>query len=134
MDAANCDGIGPQSYGTTFELVTYETNMHLLPLVFAHFIGAECAEYWKIVFQECKRLPGFDDPTITTILDQEKSIYSAYKDTFTHAKLFLDPVQVRKNLGAALGSKRADRLSLYDKALYALIRSAVDKIVAQYIP
>ena len=45
-DAAHCDGIGPQSYGTTFEVVTYDTNMHLLPLVFAHFVGVECYEYW----------------------------------------------------------------------------------------
>lgn len=31
-DAAHCDVVGPQSYGTTFEVVTYDTNRHLLPV------------------------------------------------------------------------------------------------------
>lgn len=44
-DTACCDGVGPQSKGTTFEVVTYDTNINLLQLSFAHFIGAECQEY-----------------------------------------------------------------------------------------
>ncbi|PXF40085.1 hypothetical protein BWQ96_10211 [Gracilariopsis chorda] len=59
-DAAHCDGVGPQSYGTTFEVVTYDTNMHLLPLLFAHFIGTEDYGTWEKVFEECKLIPGFD--------------------------------------------------------------------------
>lgn len=40
-DAAHWHAVGPQSYGTAFEVVTYDKNMHLLPLVFAHFVGPE---------------------------------------------------------------------------------------------
>lgn len=68
--AAHFDGVGPQSYDTTFEVVTYDKNMHLLSLLFAHFVGAECHKYWKIVLEECKNLEGFDDATRTTIVDQ----------------------------------------------------------------
>ncbi|PXF39881.1 hypothetical protein BWQ96_10412 [Gracilariopsis chorda] len=28
-DAAHCDGVGPQLYGSTLEVVTYDTNVHL---------------------------------------------------------------------------------------------------------
>lgn len=131
-DAAHCDGVGPQSYGTTFEVVTYDTNMHLLPLLFAHFVGAECHEYWHRVFSECQKLEGFDVESRTTIVDQEKSIDSAYKDVFQNAKMFLDPMHVRKNMGSALGASRAVGISLYDKALYAPTEAAVDEVVARY--
>lgn len=30
-DAAHCDGVGPKSYGTTFEVVAYGYNNHLFP-------------------------------------------------------------------------------------------------------
>lgn len=133
-DAALCDGVGLQLYGTAFEDVTYDSNMHLFPLVLAHFIGAESAKYWKLVFEKCKHLPGFDDLARPTIVDQKKSIDSAYKETFSLANLFVDPLRVRKNLGASLGSKRAAGLSLYDKTLHALSRLAVDEIVAEYTP
>lgn len=44
-DAAHCDGVGPHSYGTTFDVVNYETNMRLLPIMFANLVGVECYEY-----------------------------------------------------------------------------------------
>lgn len=40
-NAAHFDGTGLQSYGTTFQLAGYDTNHHLFPLVFAHFVGPE---------------------------------------------------------------------------------------------
>lgn len=36
-DATHCDGVGPQSYEPSFEVVTYDANMHLLPIVFWAF-------------------------------------------------------------------------------------------------
>ncbi|CAN8065712.1 unnamed protein product [Agarophyton chilense] len=71
-DAAQCDGVGPQSYGTTYEVVTYDTNHHLIPLLFAHFIGAECFETWMTMLEECSNTPGFDIAERTTIVDQKK--------------------------------------------------------------
>ena len=68
-DAAHCHVVRPQSYGTTLEVVTYDTNIHLLPLVFAHFVGAESYEYWRTAFEACKEIPGFDVAERTTIDD-----------------------------------------------------------------
>lgn len=41
---------GPQSYGTTFEVLTYDNNIHLFPLIFAHFNGPERYESGRSVF------------------------------------------------------------------------------------
>lgn len=131
-DAAHYNGVGPQSYGTTFEVITYDTNMKILLPVFAHFIGTENYKYWKTVFEAAKHLTGFDVPTLNTIVNQEKSIYRAYKDVFEHAELFLDPFHVRKNMGGKLGSSKAIGFSIYDRALYAPTKSMVDEIVAHY--
>lgn len=131
-DAAHCDGVGPQSYGTSFEVVTYDTNMHLLPLVFAHFIGPENNDNWKKVLRECAEIPGFDVPSRTTIVDQEKSIDCAYREVFKEAKMFLDPLHVKKNMGAKLGANKVLGLSLYERALLAPSRAKVDEIIEQY--
>ena len=131
-DAAHCDGIGPQSYGTTFEVVSYDANNHLFPLVFAHFVGAECLETWTRVFQACAGIEGFDVPLRTTIVDQEKSIDSAYRACLKHAKLFLDPLHVKKNLGAKLGAEKASGLRSYERAVYAPSMETVGTITSTY--
>ncbi|PXF42487.1 hypothetical protein BWQ96_07796 [Gracilariopsis chorda] len=131
-DAAHFDNVGPQSCGTTFEVLTYDTNMHLLPLLFAHFIGTEDYGTWKKVFEECKLIPGFDVPARTTIVDQEKSIDRPYKKVFESAKTFLNLLHVKKNMGAKLGAAKAIGLSLYERALHAPTRAVVDHIVRQY--
>lgn len=131
-DACHCDGIGPQSYGTLFEVVTYDANNHILPLVFAHFVGSECEEYWTSVFNACKSLPGFDITERTTIVDQEKSIDTAYRKVMERAKLFLDPLHVKKNMGPKLGSEKAVGLSLYERAVRAPSQAEVDNLVAEY--
>ena len=46
--------------------------------------------------------------------------------------MFLDPMHVRKNMGAALGASRSVGISLYDQALYAPSVSMVDEIVSRY--
>ena len=69
-DAAYCYGIGPQSYETTFEAISYLTNTHLLPILFAHFIGPENYTFWKKVFEECRLILRFDIPEETNIFDR----------------------------------------------------------------
>ena len=49
-DAAQCQGCGPQSYGTTYEVVGYDANHSTLPLFFAHTVGTESEESWTMVF------------------------------------------------------------------------------------
>ena len=118
-DAAHCDGIGPQSYGTSFKVVGYDANNHLFPLVFAHFVGPESLQTWTQVFTACEKIDGFDVPLRTTIADQKKSIDSAYCLCFNHANLFLGPLHVKKNLGPRLGADKASGLSFYEQAVYA---------------
>lgn len=69
---------------------------------------------------------GFDTPTRTTIVGHEKSINRALKKVFEHAKLFLDPSHVRKNMGGKMGWSMAIGFSLYDQVLYATTKAMVD--------
>lgn len=73
-DAVHCNGVGPHSYCTYFEVVTYDTNMHLLPLTFKHFVGTKCHDYRKEIFFHCKQIAGFDVPLQNTVVYQKKSL------------------------------------------------------------
>lgn len=121
--ATHYDGVGSQSYGTTFEVVGYDTNNHFLPLVFAHSVGSECKEMWTEVFTACAEIPNFDIQNRTTIVDQEKSIHTAFNDCMQNAKLFLDPLHVKKNMSKCLGSSSSSErnvaINLYENALKA---------------
>lgn len=59
-DAAHCQGCGPQSYRTTFEVLRYDANHHLVLLLFADSVGTECEETWTLVFSMLKCVPVFD--------------------------------------------------------------------------
>lgn len=133
-DAAHCDGVGTQSCGTTFGVLSYDANNQLTPLVFAHSVGPECYESWKVVFDACAELEGFDVESRTTIVDQEKSIDKAYRECFTNAKLFLDPLHVKKNLGPKLGAGKAIGLHLYEQAVHAPTVEALEDVRRQFTP
>lgn len=87
-NATHRDGVRPQSYGTTFEVITYDSNMHILLLVFAHLISTADYDYWKTVFEAAKTLARFGVPTCTTIVEQYQSIDAAYKKVLEYVKLF----------------------------------------------
>lgn len=106
--------------------------MHRLPLLFAHFFGPENNDSWKKVFEECTRMPGFDVVGKTTKVDQQKNIEKAYNKVFENAKMFLDPIHVKKNMGAKVVAARAIALSSYERALNTTSCAAVDKISQQY--
>lgn len=118
----------PQSYGATFEVVTCDANYNLFPIVFAHFVGPESYDTWNEVFKACVQIKGFDVEHRTMIADQEKAIDKAYRECLKNAKLFLDPLHIRRNLGAKLGASKAAGLDLYNDALYAPTREQVDLI------
>lgn len=82
--------------------------------LFAPFVCAECHDYWKEVFQECKSIDGFDISTRTTIVDQEKSTDSAGKEVFELRKRFLDHMHIHKNMESCLAAHQAVGISLYD--------------------
>lgn len=131
-DVALCEVLGPQFYSTSFGVVTYDTNKHLLPLLSAQFGGAEFHEYWKGVFEEYKKTDGFNISRKTTIVYQEKSIGSAYKEVFEHTKMFLDPMHVHKNMGSSLCAHRTVNNSLSDRSLNAPSQAAVGDIASRY--
>lgn len=133
-DEAHYNGIFVQSYGTTLEFVTYDTNNDLLPLLFGHFFGAECYEYCKIVFEAVKAVEGFHNDERMTIVDQDKSIYSAYKDTMKKAHLFMDPLHVKENIRSKLVAAKASGLNLYNQAVYAQPKSIFDAVIKLYSP
>lgn len=53
-DAAHCQGIGKQSYGTTFEVVGYDDNNDIFPLCFSQNVSTESEETWMEVFKAVK--------------------------------------------------------------------------------
>lgn len=50
-DASHFQGIWPQSYGTIFEVVIYDANNHIIPVLFYYLVGTECDETWSKVFK-----------------------------------------------------------------------------------
>lgn len=131
-DAAHCQGVGPQSYGTVFQVLGYDTNNHILPLVFAHFVGTECRDTWLPVFRACAALEGYDVPKRVCIVDQEKSIDSSFNEVFHHASIFLDKHHVVKNMTPTLGAEKSWGVRLYEKALRAPSVDSVNAMKAQY--
>lgn len=86
------------------------------------------------MFTALKQIPGFDRDGRVTIVDQEKSIDTAFRSSMEHARLFLDALHVRKNMAAYLGAERANGTALYDRALYAPTTHIVDEVKALYGP
>ena len=118
-DAAHCAGVGPQSYGTAFEVLAYDANNSAVPILFFHSVGVESEETWLTVFKALKDIPGYDVEGRITIVDQEKSIDSTYRSTMQHAKLFLDMLHVKKNMSKTLGAERAAGILKYENAVRA---------------
>ena len=122
-DAAHCEGKGLNSYETTFKVVVYDANYSIIPVLFAHFIGVESYDYWRTVFENCSEIEEFDVIRRTLIVDQEKSIDTAFDDVVKNVKLFLDPLHVKKNMGPKLGSLKASGVALYERDLHAPSKS-----------
>ena len=108
VDPAHCQGSGPQLYGTTYEVVVYDANRNLVPLLFAHTVATESEESWTMVLRNLKNVSGFDVKSRVTIVDQGKSIDCSFQKTMENAKLFLDPLHVKKNMAKALGKEKLD--------------------------
>lgn len=127
--ARHCDRISPKSYETLFTVIKYETNDQMLPLVLVHFVGLQWEQYWTSVIEACKFSPGFDVTERKTIVGEEKSIDMPYRKIMHNAKLFLNPLHVKKNMGSKLWNDKAVGLSMYDHTVRASSKSEVDKII-----
>ena len=62
VDAAHCQVCTHQSRGTTFEVVGYDANHKLVPLLFSYSVVTKCEETWTLVSSKLKAVPGFDVP------------------------------------------------------------------------
>lgn len=133
-DAAHCQGLGPQSYGTTYEVVLYDTNNHITPICFAHSVATENGETWKSVFQNVATIDGFDCPGRVIVTDQEKGIDTAFSKVMCNAKLFLDFLHVKKNMISSLGVEKAMGPALYKRALWAPSQGRCELIKEEYGP
>lgn len=111
----------------------YDTNYNIIPILFAHFNGAECHNYWQTVFDKCFEIYNFGSNRRTIIIDQEKSIDTAF-DKVRNAKPFLDAIRVRKSIGSKLWSSKASGLALYKKkVIYPSSQHQVKNIIDKYI-
>lgn len=82
------------------------------------------------MFQLAKEVPFFDVLGLVTIVDQENSIYTAYRNTMTHASLFLDQLHVKNTMTVLIENKRASYIYLYQRAC----SSPYDTFKTQYGP
>lgn len=64
--------MGPKWYGKTFEVVMYDGNNNLVPLLFYLSVSTECQETWTTVFAALKGIPGFDVDGRVAVVDQDK--------------------------------------------------------------
>lgn len=68
--------------------------------------------------------------SLTTIVDQENSIYMAYKEVFEHSRMFIDPMNLKKNMGGKLGIDKENGLSLYMSPPHAPSSVEFDNILS----
>lgn len=71
-DATHFQGVGPQSCGTVFRVLEFDSNNHITPLVFTHLVGTESEDTWGPVLIALKMGTGLDVVRCTTIVDQQK--------------------------------------------------------------
>lgn len=84
------------------------------------------------MFQLCKNISGFEVSRRTTIVDQYKLIYSAYKQVLRNANLFLTTLHFKKNMAPKLVSSKPVGNSQYDRGLWAPTTASVDSIRCEY--
>lgn len=88
----------PQFYGTTLEEFGYYMKNNPVALVFGRSVGPSCYDSWKINLQACTPIDGVYIPEGTTIVDQERDIYKAFREVMAQANIFMNPLHVQKNL------------------------------------
>ena len=134
-DASHMDGKGSITYGTFYDVGTYDPNRALLSIACGHSIGPECNEEWATRFNAAANVPGFDVPARVTLVDMEKSIDTAFDAAMVHAKKFNDERHVIKNMNNKLGpSEKATGPALYSRALRAPSVLEVEQLKVSYGP
>jgi hypothetical protein len=121
------------SFGTFFDIGTYDGNRSLCSVVCGHGIGTECKDEWGPRFAAAAEISGFDVPGRVTIFDQEKSIGAAYAEHMHFSRKFCDESHVLKNMAPHLGpEEKRTGPAAYKKALHAPSKFEVDFIKSTY--
>lgn len=84
-DPANFQGYGTSSYGTTFEVVGYDANRNLVPLLFAQIVGTEREETWTLVFSKLNEMLISHLPGRVTIVGKTKAFDTSFSAVMKHA-------------------------------------------------
>ena len=134
-DASHMDGKGHSTFGTYYEIGTYDHNRSLCTVVCGHSIAPECKAEWTPRFKAAAEISGFDVPGRVTLVDLEKSIDIAHDEVMTNGKKFNDERHVKKNMTPKLGpAEKATGPALYSKAVRAPSQLEVDLIKTSYGP
>lgn len=112
-------------------MLGYGANSHLIPLTFSHFVGPKLLQTCLTALNACKRIPVWMFKIEQPLFTKRKPFILLTK-TREFAKMFLDPLHVRINLGPRLGMGKSVCLSLYDIALYAPSVSEVASVKEEH--
>lgn len=132
-DAKNGQGICPQSCATTFRVLLYGANNHIFPILFYHSIETKCSTTYNTVVDSLKQMLGFYVEGLATIVDQQTSIYSSYREVKDHAEIFIDSIHVEKNV-PKIDAEKSNGIRFYQKDLRALSAAEVHARKHQYEP
>lgn len=129
-DAAHCQGHVVKSYGTIFQILVYDTNLHVVSFVFHHSVGTECMDLWKKVFEIASSVVRFNVLGHVTNLDQGKYRRSVHR-IMEHAVLLLEMLHVSK-MAPKLELKKQNGLQLFEKTVGAFALVEVEAMKQLY--
>ena len=132
-DASHCEGKSLQSYGSIANVLGYDCNFNLVPLVWSHVAGNEDKDLWKMVFSEASKIRGFNKKGTFCHVDMEKEIETSLKEKAPDVLPFYDHIHVNKNMFKQLpAGEKAGANAHYKKALSAASPEQVDEVKKKY--
>lgn len=132
-DAAHFQGFVPQSYGTTIVYIVHDKKNHTMPKYFGHYVGSECSEIWKELFQSVAQIDGLYVDNRAAFLDQKKIIDSSYQSTMKKSHIFLGMLHVKKNISSAIWGK-TNGFHLHERSVRAPAIFTTDYLKEQFGP
>lgn len=129
-DASRCQGVGPQSYGTTPEVVLYDSNHKVVPILFSHSISMEWEETWGAYSSVWKN---------TWFRRRRESHYSRPGENhcqiisccYIKSRCLPPPPACNIKMAPHLGAERASSLALCGRALRAPSQETVELLKSQ---
>lgn len=95
---SSLSGSGSVVKWTVFQSSIYDTNKQLFPLVLSHSVGTQSEGTWGKMFLAMAIVLFFPVHGFASVVDQDKSIYTAFKAQFYTLSIFLDMFNFQNNL------------------------------------